>query len=304
MRQLILPPDEIGPDSIRWHQERRKGVTASEIPIVLGLSPWQSAFSLYWQKIEGTRVEETPAMLAGRLAEPAIVTWFEQQYPHLLPVPAGLYAQEDRPWQLATPDRLLYHGDTLAALLECKYLINSFDGWGVAGSDDIPVQYRAQVLWQLDVLDLDLVYVAAWHGAEFRTYQVHRDEQDLRVMREAGRRFWQRLQDQDPPPVDDHPATLDTLRVLHPKLADRDQEVTAATVNGYTRATTLTRNAERLRRLFESRLRDEMGDARRATHQGVPVMTRVVTDIPPSTVERKGYTRDYLLQPRARKGGA
>jgi hypothetical protein len=73
--------------------------------------------------------------------------------------------------------------------LECKYVIGSWDGWGPDGSDEIPVHYRAQALWQLDTLGVDTTYVAAWHGAELRIYPINRDERDLRVMRTAAEMF-------------------------------------------------------------------------------------------------------------------
>lgn len=305
----------------QWLAERRKGIGASEIAAVLGISPWESPFSLYWRKVEGWATDDNDEMTAGRYAEPAVVQWFTDQHPEFELAWAGLYRHPDRPWQLATPDRLVYdqcltcadddiRGCTqcawngfgpLRALVECKYLIGGWDGWGEPGTDDIPVYYRAQCLWQADVLGVDEVYVAAWHGAEFRQYLVRRDEKDLRVMRAAGQRFMDRIAAGDPPPLDGHDATLATLKRLHPDLDDRVAEVSAATAAGYRRARALKARAEELLATFEARLRAEMADARVAACGGERVATRVISDVAESVRTYAAHRRDYLLAPRGKK---
>jgi putative phage-type endonuclease len=301
----LLPPAEATPDNPQWHKLRRAGVTASEIAAVLGISPWESPFSLYWHKEEGWEVESNPEMNAGHRAEPVIADWFADEcdpLENLVICRAGLYAHPDRPWQLATPDRLLcdpqmhddpfpgeldwtwpHPNENIWTLLECKYLIGGWDGWGEPGTDDVPVHYRAQCLWQLDVLGVDEVYLAAWHGAEFRTYVVRRDEKDLRVMRTAGAAFMDRLAAGDPPPLDGHTATVRTLKALHPSIEDREQEISPATAEGYRRARALKARASAMADVFEARLRAEMGPARRAVSDGRFLASR-------SIYERAGYT--------------
>lgn len=302
----VLPADT--PRDV-WLGARQAGIGASEIAAVMGISPWESPFSLYWRKVNGWRNEETEETTAGHRAEPVIADWWAEQHPDWLVATAGLYAHPDRPWQMATPDRLVYTpcdcpwhapGDEVAltALLECKYLVQSWDGWGEPGTDDIPVYYRAQCLWQLDVLGVDQVHVAAWHGAQFREYLVRRDETDLTMMREAGRRFWQRVQAGDPPPVDEHSATLTALKRLHPSVEDIDVEVDARLAAGYARARRIKTAAEKLCDRYEAELRAQLGDARRAVHDGRTVATRVVTDIAERTQTVAAHTRDYLLAPR------
>lgn len=285
----LLSADEARPTNPKWHELRRAGISASEIAAVLGISPWESPFSLYWQKQEGWQTEINDEMSAGTRAESVIADWFADEcdpLENLLICRAGLYSHADRQWQLATPDRLVYirdNGYTPGALLECKYLVGGWDGWGEPGTDEIPVHYRAQCLWQLDVLEVDEVYVAAWHGATFRAYTVRRDEKDLRVMRAAGEDFMHRLAEDDPPDIDGHAATIGTLKLLHPSLEDREQEISPTVAEGYRRARALKAKASNLCDRFESRLRAEMGAARKATSGGRFVASR-------SVYERAGYT--------------
>jgi putative phage-type endonuclease len=297
----VLPA---GADREKWLAARSRGLGASEIAAVLGLSPCQSPFGLYWAKIQGWRVEPTEEMLNGLRLEPAIADWWaETQDPNenLRIVHAGLYAHPERRWQLATPDRLIYLdldcdlGDPWArplAVLECKWVAQSWDGWGEPGTDDIPVHYRAQVLWQCDEMGVDSWHLAALGPGGFRAYKGRRDEDDLRVMREAGRCFWTRIEQGEPPELDAHPATLRALKALHPSLADRDQEVSPATTDGYRRARALKARAEATADLWEARLRAEMGDARRAVCGGRFVASRSIFKV--AETVRHAYEVDRL----------
>lgn len=279
----LLPPGT-GPHDERWHELRRAGVTASEIAAVMGLSPWQSPFSLYWSKVNAWSSGDNQFMSAGRHLEDAIADWWMAEcdpIENLVSSAAGLYAHPDRPWQLATPDRLLYlsrctcfaEGDVLCsclpgsaplvALLEVKWVAQSWDGWGEPGSSDIPIYYRAQGLWQADVLGVSTVYFAALGPGGFRNYVLHIDEAaqgDLRVMRGEGLDFHRRVQEGDAPDLDGHTATLSALRKLHPSLGEGDIEVPLDLAERY-RIARLDRDDAKARvALCEAEIRAALGD--------------------------------------------
>ena len=56
--------------SAEWHQHRRKHRNASETPIILGVSPWQTPYQLWQIKLGLVEQEVTPAMLRGTQLEP------------------------------------------------------------------------------------------------------------------------------------------------------------------------------------------------------------------------------------------
>ena len=313
----------IEPLTPEWHEARRHGIGASEIAAVLGISPWESPLSLYWRKREGWEVEETEQMRTGRILEPAIAEWaagaLDCDATGRVLVPCSLMAHPDRPWQLATPDRILRQGVPCGpcdygvmaecrcgetepiAVVELKWT-STWDGWGDDGTDDIPVHYRAQVLWQCDVVGVGEWYLAALGPGGFRLYSGRQDPGDLAVMVEAGRRFVERLERGDPPPIDDHHATVAALRRLHPDLDDVEATVPDQIAAGYLRAVRMARLAERVKQRYEAELRAAMGSAHRAvTADGRRVATRVITDIPEQTITRAAHRRDYLLPPRERK---
>ncbi|MGR6922649.1 YqaJ viral recombinase family nuclease [[Actinomadura] parvosata] len=103
----------LGPEAPReaWLAARLPGITASEIAAVPGLaiSPFESPFSLHWKK--RGELGETPdndTMSLGRHLEPWIADKFEAAHEGLTLSLAGLYASTERPWQLCTPDRLVF----------------------------------------------------------------------------------------------------------------------------------------------------------------------------------------------------
>lgn len=310
----------VQPLTQEWHEARRKGIGASEIAAVLGISPWESPFSLFWRKVNGWTFEPNAEMEWGNRLEDVIAAKFEENHPEYNVHPIGLRVHPLRPWHLATPDRVLcdhqmhdnpfpddpefewsHYDDNIMGVLELK-TAHSADGWGEHGTDEIPVHYRAQMLWQMSCLGVRFGHMAVLiGGSDYREYDVHLDTRDLNVMIEAGRRFMARLESGEPPSIDEHTATLATLRRLHPDLDDFTAEVPTAIAAGYIRAVDMGRLAAALKLRYEIRLREAMGSAHYGAHNGQKIATRVVTEVAESTRTVAAHRRDYLLPPRERK---
>lgn len=280
---LVLPSD--APED-EWLKARRAGIGASEIAAVMGISPYDSPFSLWWRKFMGWETAENEEMSAGKRLEPIVADWFAEQHDEYRVRPGGLWASVDRPWQLATPDRLLMrpvlpevpHGVWgIGGLLECKAAY-SWDGWGAQDTAEIPVHYKAQGLWQLDTLGVGYVYFAAFSGLGFRQYLVNRDEKDLVMMREAGRRFMDSLVEGEPPNVDDHASTLPIIRRLNADIEDRDVEIPASVASGWLRSKRFKDLAARAERRYSAVVRAHLGTAKTAICDGRKIAARSTDD--------------------------
>lgn len=322
-----------------WLAARRAGVTASEIAVVLGLSPYSSPYKLYHQKLGNLPPDgESDAMALGNHMESFVADRFAKRHPDLYVSGNGreLYAHADRPWQMATPDRCVYeapqviaqctcswpeahpgidhdpscpadHGGPIA-VLECK-IDGGSDEWGDDGSDEIPVHYRAQVLWQMDVMGVDNAYVACllWNKRKVRVYEFTLDGDalaDLKLMREEARDFLDRIDLNDPPDVDWRPATTETLKRLHPGVEDRDVEVRRMPIIQYRAACKAYKAAEQRKKLAENRLRLLLGNGHRivSAHTGEVIARRDV--YPVREHVRKATTVDKLVPVKPKENPA
>src|SRR3954453_14820737 len=93
-------PISLVPGSPEWLRE----LTASKVAAVLGLSPWQSRFSL-WYRMSGGLPEEpqTPAQSTGDHREAGVAAWVADEFDLYLD-PGGCWRNRERPWQVASPD--------------------------------------------------------------------------------------------------------------------------------------------------------------------------------------------------------
>lgn len=266
---ILVPRIEVGdPEWLRV-------MSASKIAAVLGLSPWESRFSLYHRMTGMVSDDGNDATRRGHYLEPAIAAWFADQHPDHRIETTGTWLHHARPTQAATPDRLVTDPDGNVELLECKTSAVT-EGWGEAGTDEIPVYYRAQVIWQLDTLGLDHCHVAVLLPfLEFRSYVVEYDAEEAAVMRGAAAVFLADVAAGNRPDIDDSYATFQVVRELHPDIDGDEREVDAETAQAWRRACATFDDAKADKQLRTSRLLDAMGTARYATSGGERIAMRV-----------------------------
>ncbi|KAB2975991.1 hypothetical protein F8R89_30760 [Streptomyces sp. SS1-1] len=264
-----------------WHAARANGIGGSEIAAVVGLSPHESRFSL-WHRKKGLvgPVEENPQMRWGKKHEPTICAEFAELHPEWIVHTSGTYAATGRRWQIANPDRLLYlpETDEPFALLEAKTARDD-EGWGKEGTAEIPVHYRAQCLWYLDVLGLPVCHLAVLiAGADYREYVVDYDEDEARILREAGARFMDDLARDNRPDIDGHSATYQAIREIPEGLDPVDIEIGTALRDRFYAAQDAYWAAEDELTACKGELLDAIGTGQRAVCERQRIATRTVRD--------------------------
>lgn len=174
---------------------RSKGIGASEIAAVVGIDPFRTAFDVWATKTNA--VEKPPEEVwqrRGHLLEPVIAAMYQERHPErvlLMPSPATMVSPAYS-WMLATPDRVVTAPDS-ESLLEAKskrsYVAHD---WGEDGDPEgVPIYVVAQCQWQLAVTGLARVDVGLLlDGEEYREYVVHRDDETIAALTEAGEQFW------------------------------------------------------------------------------------------------------------------
>lgn len=279
----------LAPGTPEW-DAARSGlcITATEIAAVMGLSPWQSRFSL-WHKKAGLPTPPftaSPAMEWGVRLEEAVAQKWADEHPGMLPQTAGTWRHRDRDWQRATPDRLIYEitdkparPDALVdpapvGLLEIKTSPTG-EGW----EDGVPVYYRAQILWQLDTLGMDRCHVALLVGGfDYREYTVEWDAADVELLRAEARAFLDSIERGERPAIDSSTATYQTVRAQAAGREDIDVEVPAELAYRYEQAHAAKRAAEVEHRQAAAEMLDAIGEGRWATVAGRRVAQRTVRD--------------------------
>lgn len=262
------------PGTPDWLRARTKGIGGSEVAAVLGLSPWESRFSL-WHRKAGTvgPVEETSEMEWGKRLEHVILDKYVENHPELDFDPDAArgttWCHEDRPWQIVNPDLL-----AADRVVEAKLSVFG-DGWGAPGTDEIPIYYRTQVLWYCDALDLDRADLCVLVGGfDYREYTVTYDPDEAGQLRAAVEEFLGELREGIAPDIDAHSATYQVVRELHPDIDGTDHDLDNELAAAYCAARAALKAATEAEQLAKSRVADAMGSARRAMWDGRPIATR------------------------------
>lgn len=272
-------------DSPEWHALRTGGIGGSEVAAIVGLSPWESRFSLYHRKRGELGDKGTnPGMSWGTRLEPVICDVFAEEHREYAAIAAGTYRHHERVWQRANVDRLLFPVDDWfgqdtpdpVALLEAKtaHQYDAFE-WGKPGTDEIPPYYRCQVLWYMDALELPAAHLAVLiGGSDYREYEIPYAEDEAAWLRAQAEEFWQEVTDGTAPPIDGSEHTYEAVRELHPQINGEDVDLDPAVYDTYLTTKATAEEAATAARQAKSALLDHMGEARRGLVAGKPVLRR------------------------------
>lgn len=242
--------------SDEWHELRSQGVGGSQVGTVLGLNPWESAFTL-WAKTCGLIEdrESSLVMRAGSFFERPIKEFWLQENPGYEILETGTWRSKSHPFAHANPDGILKSPDGSLAILEIK---TSRYPW-----NEIPPHYKAQVLWYMAVLGIKNGKLVAWvSGSEFHEFDIEWNEFEANVMFTAVKRWWDCVQSGEQPEWDGSTSTYETVKLLHPDI-DPDGvvelgELGVALVNAQSDVDAATALVTELK----SRTLDAMGDAK------------------------------------------
>ncbi len=212
-----------------WLEARRTGIGASDMPVILGLSPFKSALQLYHEKI-GMNTEtagelewlywgnELQNPIAKRYAEvtgrPVTVS----------PDPYTIHWSEDlrHPYLFATLDaqarRGIIEGDDRSGEDGALEIKNASVYVGDKWTDEPPVDYQVQNQHQQLVGAFGWGSIAALIGGNrFLWADIERNNDFINgVLIPAAAEFWARVQAKEPPPIDGSESAKKFLAELYP----------------------------------------------------------------------------------------
>lgn len=208
----------------QWLEERKKSIGGSEIGAILGMNPWQSAYSL-WAERTGRipSFDGNMATKVGTFLEEFVAKLFEEESGKKVQRTNYIYRNDKYEGLHASPDRLLVSED---AGLEIK-TTSSYNSGKFKGVE-FPKQYYAQAVQYMAVTERRQWYIAVLIGnTDFRIYHLTRDpmekpsfcitsilveDSEISALYEAALDFIECLEKDVPPAMDGSDATYEALR--------------------------------------------------------------------------------------------
>lgn len=264
--------------TLEQREARTKGIGGSDAAVVVGLSPFKSAYQLYLEKRgeAPTSDEETLAMKFGMLLEEPIVE-------HYCDVTGRdvrrqpLAYHDEHPFMLANIDRQILKDPRGPGILEVK-TTNEWTGKALHGIEDIPDHYYLQLQHYL------AVYGYAWGslavligGSRFAWMDVERNEDVIAELIRQESAFWERVQTGNPPPIDGSARTGELLKKLYPQDSGKVLTINAPELCEaaamLVSAKALVKKTEADITAYENMLKSAIGDASEAKIQGFGSIT-------------------------------
>jgi putative phage-type endonuclease len=184
---------------------RKTFIGASDVPAIVGLSPWRTAYDVWAEKTG--RVEpktDTPAMWIGRQLESALLDHAEKLLGKL--IRGARFAIQNTPI-VAWPDAVVAKSTEPVEAKTTGLLYPATDDWGEEGTDQIPDYYVVQCLIQLEATGAEVCHVPALVGQRgIKMYRVSANKDVQRMLVDACCEFWDKHVLADVPPHDVYPS--------------------------------------------------------------------------------------------------
>jgi putative phage-type endonuclease len=184
---------ELVQGSPEWLEMRKSYVGASDAPIILGDSPWKTAYQLWEEKLGLREPPETnAAMQRGNELEP-IAREAYNQYTGLFCEPAVMF-HPDHKWMMASLDGIaLDH--SMVVEIKCP----GQKDHDTAKSGSVPQKYVAQLQHQLAVCGLNVLHYFSYRDGEFHLVEVERNEEYIQRLYSEEGNFWKKVRNFEAP---------------------------------------------------------------------------------------------------------
>lgn len=262
-----------------WLAWRRQGIGASDLPGIMGTSPWATPLSVWASKVWENDDDETEAMRWGHLLESSIAAEFAVRTGLHVLGEQTMVEWPDNPIHRATIDGWV--GESPEATLGSVLGVLEIKTSSVAVWDVVPDHVRQQVQWQLHVTGKVRAWVAAlFGGRSLRIYQLTRDDEEISRLVEAADNFWTNhvLTGEAPPAAG---SDLDLLGDLFPGAPGSEIELTDTDMELLDQLVGWQAQQKALQTLIDdakARLEQAMADAETATFGGDPVLRWTIVE--------------------------
>ena len=213
-----------------WLAARQHGIGGSEVGALIGVSDYETPFSVYNTKKNGGKdLSGLAAIEWGHRLENVVAEKVADEIGLVSRFGGGLWADREKPFLRVTPDRFATKPRTwkAEALIECK-TAGDDEHWESGtihphgrGTGSAPIAYQAQCQWQMGVIGLPVAYLGCLvlgRERQFFTVEIHFDKEWFAEMAAEAERFWTENILGSEPPMHDlrHPRTEALLKEISP----------------------------------------------------------------------------------------
>lgn len=181
------------PNTKEWEKMRQEMVGASDAPIIMGVSPYETAYQLWQRKLDLVPPKQsTYAMNRGHELEPVARDQAQQRLGCELS--AQVKFHPSIPWMMATVDGISPDSQTLVEI-KCPGAIDQ----RTALEGHIPEKYIPQLQHQLEVCELEKGFYFSFDGQEGVMLEFYRDDKYIKKLVSIEKEFYSCMQDLTPP---------------------------------------------------------------------------------------------------------
>lgn len=206
-------------------RERKVVFGASEAAAACNVSPYSSALQLYLEKRGEMPVIERDAasvkrMRMGQRLEPIILDMYQEDRGVPLERNLPMYFHNRHVFMAATPDGMAPACAVDAKATNSRMFDESGEDtrkFGVAGTDQVPLDYMMQAQVQMAVMGVDVCeFPVLSDGRDLRIYTVHRNDELIEQIVSAEQELFERIVNGNPPePNFSHEGTSKILNRMY-----------------------------------------------------------------------------------------
>ena len=180
-----------------WLELRRRYIGGSDAGAVAGMNPYSGAYAVWLEKTGRAQgFEGNLRTEVGSYLEDFVAKQFERQTGKTTRNVNQTLVNSLYPWACADIDRRIAKEN---AILECK-TTNSLPAMRLFGKNEYPGQWYCQMVHYLAVTGAEKAYLAVLiGGADFRIFELQRDESEIEALMRIEEAFWQHVTDDTPP---------------------------------------------------------------------------------------------------------
>jgi putative phage-type endonuclease len=266
--------------------ERMNGIGGSDAPILLGLSPYKTAYRLYQEKVGEVapdNLDEVEVIQWGNILEDVVADEFSRRAGLTLHRVNKTLRHAEHSFMTGHLDRRVVGKPELCEIKTVRGL-----------SDDAPrADHIAQVQHYLAVTGYDrahLVYLVS--GQRMLNFTIERDDAYIGDMIEVERAFWQHVTTRMPPP----PQTVADLRAAFPRdigQAIAADDITVATVERLRLLTAQRKLLEAEEEQAQADILKAMGEASELINADGKTLATWKTAKPTRTFNRTQFEQDH-----------